>query len=1395
MALNSYKASNLSKYYDPDFAQTVSDTIAPIKEAGTSGSEGLKQALLSAPIASTGSKRENKKSPLSKIVDILGATGGFVMNPIYNATNAEGEPDVSSWELLKEGWNNEGFLSTLENVGEKSKRASDVFTNLFGEQQEADQPYTLESLFKGQKGALDLRDIAEFGTDVAFDPLTYLTLGAGSVGKAGLKAATKEADDIAKEVLEQTGRQIETKASKNVYKDVPEQVRQANLAAGKTAEEATKAAKASAQRIQNAAKTSRKTAQNAILSVDVPFTRYTKQFGNIANLPIIGKYLVKNPRTITKRGAEALVDNMNRLNIDSATQADVIGRYLQDAGIVVRGTDRDSLIEAASNLSTDAYQDIVTRIRGAEKTNLPVTMASSLMRELAGNAQTTQDAVADILKNLPDGASAEDIAKALQQAIRTDLPEKVKDMPADVAKLVAQVGALEKTGVTDELYESVKQALQASNKDDVIKDLTERISKAEQKFAFEQGIALDRSLADNVRKIIGEQSPASRLVDKANFYLQRIINSNLPQFPALPKNADKMYNDVFNALFAGDADALGDLIKSNPKSAIRRLRQIITDLKSAAPDLGAGYQQVSGFKNLSLDKLKTLKNVPQSLKDATEIIAKSIEEGKGKLVELQKKARDNVNVERQRIRQVNKAYETAVEKLQKMGTPRPRFSRDLEPAFDGVEWVEDIGRSRFGAWISDRFLYAFNPRSFGSGDSWIDWLSHRITDADTKRYSNAKKMEGELGLIQQVAKDLTEKEMTDVQYLIERVFPARTLDDEAKQAIEAVQKSGKSADEIEEAILKIKEESFLRSRGYSQEIIDRMRTFAKAVDNFLNEIGREDLKVGLLQEMRRNYFPHAIKVTDEMIEALKDRYKNDTTLAQLFDTGIRTSEQTLRGRSATMSSSKRRDTFQSFAEIDDYLDNLGREIEAKRLNGEDVSELEAKKKDIENLFERNTLQALAARAFQSIRARSMRELYEQFVEDGVITRVNPNDKDFVPLYAAEVGQLGLRPILDIEPKVKKLDKDGKEIEVDNKVIIYMHKDILHGLKQMNRMFTDKDLSNAIQHINDVINVWKYTTTVLVPRHYLNNFIGNIFNNAIVGVDLQSYKQSSKLLSKFGKEPESLTPEEREIIDQAFDHGVIGQGFTADFIRDSPFHAADSWLKQNVVTPLDKTAYVKFMRGFGERSDDFTRLALYLHTLKTTGSVEIAASTVRKYLFNYHELTNTDKVIRAIGMPFWSWTKNNVPLQIMTLLTQPRYVQTVASLREATFDDSEYPEYVKEGYIVIDGKPYPLTLPVQDINLPFEPMRTLATSANPFVKAPFELTANEYLYTGAPIDKEAAKINSTDYSTEAYYKYLMKNMGIVGNVTYSFFPVGDDKAKSVADFATALITGNPYEPKN
>ena len=71
--------------------------------------------------------------------------------------------------------------------------------------------------------------------------------------------------------------------------------------------------------------------------------------------------------------------------------------------------------------------------------------------------------------------------------------------------------------------------------------------------------------------------------------------------------------------------------------------------------------------------------------------------------------------------------------------------------------------------------------------------------------------------------------------------------------------------------------------------------------------------------------------------------------------------------------------------------------------------------------------------------------------------------------------------------------------------------------------------------------------------------------------------------------------------------------------------------------------------FVERTD---RIAFFIEQLEKTGNPELAARTVRKYLFDYDELSDFERKYMKRVMPFYSWLRKSLPLVSKELVRQP-----------------------------------------------------------------------------------------------------------------------------------------------
>ena len=217
--------------------------------------------------------------------------------PLADSIMQGAKAQVHDWRDGDFSWGDVPGFGFLHGVGDQGQGFGKTLTNL------------------GAKPGGYLEKIGGLEGDVLFDPLNLVTFGAGSAIKAGAKASQIAAKGLAKEA---------GLSGKIAAQKLPGAIGDAITArhAGSAIDPrivdrlASKEAAAAQKIIDNAGKAARNKAQNAVLNFDLPFTNVTKQYGQKANIPLVGKYLHKSDAKIGATGAAAVADAFTKIGLD-----------------------------------------------------------------------------------------------------------------------------------------------------------------------------------------------------------------------------------------------------------------------------------------------------------------------------------------------------------------------------------------------------------------------------------------------------------------------------------------------------------------------------------------------------------------------------------------------------------------------------------------------------------------------------------------------------------------------------------------------------------------------------------------------------------------------------------------------------------------------------------------------------------------------------------------------------------------------------------------------------------------------------------------------------------------------------------------------------------------------
>lgn len=313
--------------------------------------------------------------------------------------------------------------------------------------------------------------------------------------------------------------------------------------------------------------------------------------------------------------------------------------------------------------------------------------------------------------------------------------------------------------------------------------------------------------------------------------------------------------------------------------------------------------------------------------------------------------------------------------------------------------------------------------------------------------------------------------------------------------------------------------------------------------------------------------------------------------------------------------------------------------------------------------------------------------------DDVGATINPADS-FSMMGARQITEAGITPGFV-----------NMEKFMDNKMFrgVQMPEEVADAVKGYVNINTDKE-SQALGRAFDSVNRWWKNFALIAPAYHSRNAVGNFFNNWLGGFsDPQLYKDAAILqIGKAGK----LTARQAEILNAAKRLGVNDTGFygseLSQTISDQMSKPGWNPLAPNRRNLLFGTqgALSRSSRAFGTFMEDNARLASFMDRLNKGDSFAEASEHVKKFLFDYGELTNFERKVLKRIIPFYTWTRKNMPLQVEMLVKEPRKALGIFKAQEAmeaaTIEPGEkedilaaLPEWMQGGH--------PIILPFKDPN--------------------------------------------------------------------------------------------------
>jgi len=370
---------------------------------------------------------------------------------------------------------------------------------------------------------------------------------------------------------------------------------------------------------------------------------------------------------------------------------------------------------------------------------------------------------------------------------------------------------------------------------------------------------------------------------------------------------------------------------------------------------------------------------------------------------------------------------------------------------------------------------------------------------------------------------------------------------------------------------------------------------------------------------------------------------------------------------------------------------------------------------------------------------------EQLANRGVFVNFRAND-----LYAE---------VIDGADILFKLTENNKRLfNVRN-----MDQSVLNHFNQLSKYQKAEGIQHMLDAYDKMLHLWKLNVTVVNPSFHARNALGNSFNSYLdIGIKSFDFKQKKKIrdimtgafkgdiVTKTGKK---YSAEEILQIGIQFDVIDSGQfGYEIRKLMESSKKSATKWAKYN---PLSTTEFLPYKVGtkVGSDIENMDRLLNFVHHLEEGLDPALAADFTNKFLFDYKNATVFEKEVLRRAIPFWTWAKKNIPLQMEQVIKHPeKYRPFVKGLQaidksnvgdpNINFDRSKDAGEFAQDWITLPGtgekgvKIYNPNMPFQDLSVD---LKSLIGRLSPFIKAPAELALNRDFYYGNELDGRLSHI--------------------------------------------------------
>lgn len=315
-----------------------------------------------------------------------------------------------------------------------------------------------------------------------------------------------------------------------------------------------------------------------------------------------------------------------------------------------------------------------------------------------------------------------------------------------------------------------------------------------------------------------------------------------------------------------------------------------------------------------------------------------------------------------------------------------------------------------------------------------------------------------------------------------------------------------------------------------------------------------------------------------------------------------------------------------------------------------------------------------------------------------------------------------------------------------------------------RIVGDKDINTLLRGYDKVLNFFKGSVTVLFPAFHGRNAISNVsqvfLDVGAQAINPQRHKEAVSIMT--GGTGELVTdigtkiPYD-EIRRMAKAKGVLQNKITrVDVDRAFAEPVSKEGIKKIAGTPVDVG------RAVGRAIEGEARMVNFIANLKRGYDFDDAAVKVKEFLFDYDNLSPFEKDFMRRAIPFYTWTRKNIALQLKALATVPgkpiAQMKVLRAMEEMFGEPKEEeekqfaPDFVMAGMNVLlerkgDDRTFLIgfDLPIENAFEFFnKPLRETITSIAPFLKVPLEAATGQDFFKEKAIKEDDSGRSFVNY---------------------------------------------------